>query len=657
MCRAVYSLRSLVGGVLLLGVLFFMPGWSLGQVLASIGEDTGGSPTRVNTRTFRFRNINRLPEYRNETKLREIAELEVGRDWDKLYPKLWDYVSKFGIRNFYKDTPLIWKMAKAAEFFGNRDQAYFFYRLALRHSHEGIDMAEIEIYYDSLNDVPIGQFVPTDYYELIGHRQYIDTLRPARGTFLNMGPGINSRYADYGPTLSYSDNILLFTSKRNGHMFDLKRDRNEDIFVSYRNENGDWNEAFAMEDINSPLNEGSARFSVDGKTLYFTRCEGYDTMGDCDIYESHKEENGSWGFVTNLGPDINSVSWDSQPSLSQTGDTLFFASDRLGGFGLSDIYYAVRRAGSAWSAAKNLGPIINTRKNEVSPFYHPLHRVIYFSSDGQLYSFGEYDIFKSRWVDGAWEDPKNIGPLVNGRGSEFYFTIDSRSENLYYARSSPDNLGRMNLYSFPLPMEGQPEATTTVSGSLTDKLTSEPLRGIVSIIDLDYGVEVSAKFLNPDGTFEFDLIEGRKYLFVVQGDEFFRIEEIFFLDGPLEIHKTTRPIAALVKFNSINFDMLDSQLKPIMYPDLDKVVDFLYDNPDFRLRIFGHTDSSGSEELNLSLSKDRASNIRDYIVIMSGIHETRVEWDGFGSTRLLVEEKTEEDRILNRRVEFEIFRE
>jgi outer membrane protein OmpA-like peptidoglycan-associated protein len=144
---------------------------------------------------------------------------------------------------------------------------------------------------------------------------------------------------------------------------------------------------------------------------------------------------------------------------------------------------------------------------------------------------------------------------------------------------------------------------------------------------------------------------------VIQGDDFFRIEEAFYLDGYVELNKTTEPMNARMKFESVEFDNGKAEIKPEMYGDLNKIINFLYDNIDFKLKISGHTDSQGSQALNLQLSKDRAENIRDYIVIFAGILESRVEWEGLGSSGPLVEENTDADKKINRRVEFQIYRE
>lgn len=608
---------------------------------------------------YEFEGINKYPEYYDKQKLERIIQLDREQRWEELFVALRSYVRKFGIQNFYKDTKLIWRLAKMTELFGDPEEAKTLYRMVLRHHYKGIDIKEIELYYDSLNRQATEQFVPIDYYyELVEHRKLIDTLQPPRGVLLNMGMLVNSTSADYGPSLNLTNDVLVFTSKRKKVDETIRFREDEDIFFSRKDAYGTWSKAKPIPDLNSPYNEGSPCISGDGKTLVFARCGCIDCYGDCDLFITTMQKDSTWGPVKNLGTNVNSVSWDSHPALSHAGDTLYFSSDRLGGFGLADIYYTIRDEKGKWEPAKNIGPVINTRQNDVSPFYHPVFDVLYFSSNGQLYNFGEFDIYKSYKIGDHWTEPKNIGPLVNGRGSEFYFTIDSDSELLFYARSSTRDLNKQDIYSFPLPMDAQPQATTKVTGSLTDEVTGAPFRGIVSIVDLDKGQEVAPRFLKEDGSFEFELINNRNYLLVLQGDDFFRIEEVFFLDGPMELTQFTEPLASRVKFESIEFDVGKSDLKTEMYADLNKVVNFLYDNIDFKLRISGHTDSLGDPKKNLELSKDRARNIRDYIVIFAGIYEGRVDYEGYGDTQPIVEkELTEADRKLNRRVEFEIYRE
>ena len=610
-----------------------------------------------NSNLFVFRNINRVPLYYDKKEYKKLRQYNEKKEWDKLYPSLKKYVSNFGIENFYKNTYWIWRLAKLTELMGNEDEAILLYRLALNHYRSNIDIKTIELTYDSLNQKNSIEYVPIDYYyELVEYRKQVDTLRPPRGVLLNMGRWINSDYADYAPALNNEDTYLLFTTKRDVSADPLERKHIENLYFS----NGDgltWETAQPLDEINTELNEGSGTLSHDSKELYFARCEAPDGFGNCDIYVAIKQEDGKWGNVHNLGANVNSKGWDSHPTLNQTDDTLFFASDRIGGFGLSDIYYSTRDEDGRWQAAMNAGPIINTRQNELSPFYHHKSNVLYFSSNGHILNFGEFDIFKTKKINGVWSSPKNIGPLVNGPGSEFYFTIDSKSENLFYSRSAENNMDNLDLYSFPLPMEAQPNATTRLVGTVNDTESGQPIKGIVSIIDLDNGIEVAPQFLRPDGSFEFKLINNNHYLVVVQGENFFRIEEIIHLENDTKLSTRVESISTKIKFESIVFGNGESKLTEGMYDDLDKVADFLLDNPDFKLRISGHTDSDGREDFNLELSQKRADAIKEYLIYFGNIDESRISAKGYGSSQPILKDHSDEAKKLNRRVEFELYRE
>ncbi len=605
---------------------------------------------------FRFPNLNKIQRFQDEKALQEIKKLKDAGRSEEHYRALLAYVRRFGIHNFSRDINLLVDLAGLSIRHGQSGEAILWYKLLLKHYPADPRATQLRSQFDSLNRNKADLYVPLrEYYELVEYRKEIDTLRPPQGVLLNMGYGVNSEKEDYGPTIGNVDNFLLFTSKRNSHLEHSGKVYNEDLFYTIKNDTI-WGFAEEFKTINTPYNEGSASLSHDGKYLFFARCNSPDGMGNCDIYVATLRADSTWGDVKNLGPNINSISWDSQPSLSHSGDTLFFASDRIGGFGYSDIYFSIKDKNGNWQKAQNIGPVINTRGFEVSPFFHHRFNVLYFSSNGQPLNFGDFDIYKSYRHQHAWGEPKNIGPLVNGSGSEYYFTIDSQSNTLYYARSSENDLRNLDLFSFPVPMEAQPEAIVNLSGSLVDSQTKNPMRGIVSIIDLDKGVEVAPKFLREDGSFDFQLINKRNYLLIIQGDDFFRIEEIFFLDGDRVLNLETEPIEPKIAFKSLEFENGKADILPEMHQDLDKLANFLIDHPRVKLNISGHTDSAGSEESNLRLSQARADAIKAYLIYQFKIDAARIEAHGYGSSRPIVLEKTDEDRSLNRRVEFEIRR-
>jgi hypothetical protein len=600
---------------------------------------------------FQFPNLNRVFSYRDPAKLKKILELEREGKFYEMLPLMEQYVGSFGIQNFYNETRMLWRLGQLYEKLGQESKAKSMYRLILKHHRGTVDT--LRRYYDKLNAGFADNYVSLKfYYDLVEYRKHIDTLRPPREVYINMGEGINSKTEDYGPALSAADDTLIFSSKRNR----LDNGRvNEDLFFSTQ-KYGYWMDAEPIKELNSNYNEGSAIVSKDGKRVYFTRCDAPEGYGNCDIYYADWDARRKiWTNITNLGANVNGKGWDSQPALSPTEDTLYFASNRLGGFGMSDIWFSVRSEGTDWGIAQNMGPVINTRKNEASPFMFRENNVLYFSSDGHIVNFGNFDIYKSYLRGGRYQEPRNIGPLVNGGGNEYYFTIDSKAKNLYYARSEDSTVRNLDLYSFALPMDAQPRATTVFGGRLTDS-TGKPFAGIVSVIDIDNGIEVAPKFLRPDGSFDFDLINNNNYLLIIQGDEFFRIEEKFFLKTDTFIDRRARSIKNVkISFPSLEFLEASAEILPSMYNDLNNIRNFLLDNPNCKLKIDGHTDQKGNKQDNLLLSKHRAEAIKKYLMETGQVKTRRIEASGFGSAKpLILNEKTDEQRRINRRVEFTI---
>jgi outer membrane protein OmpA-like peptidoglycan-associated protein len=207
-------------------------------------------------------------------------------------------------------------------------------------------------------------------------------------------------------------------------------------------------------------------------------------------------------------------------------------------------------------------------------------------------------------------------------------------------------------------MEAQPMATTEFSGVLKDSVTGKSYQGIVSVIDLENGIEVAPKFVRENGTFSFDLIDNQKYLLIIQGEDFFRIEKEIKLQGDTVFEVKAQGIKSYrIQFSTIEFANNSFEILEEMKPDLDKLVDYLLDNPTVKLTISGHTDSKGNPEKNQQLSQKRAESIREYLITTGDIDPDRIKALGYGSSKPIKKvEVTDEDRKLNRRVEFEIDR-
>ncbi|RMG65194.1 MAG: OmpA family protein [Bacteroidetes bacterium] len=581
---------------------------------------------------------------------------------------LMDYTRRFGTENFRLDYDLLWMAGGVKHLLGDTIGAIHYYELAKMHDR-GNKIPDFAL--TQLQAPTKVEWLPIDqYYKLLEVRRRVDPLIFPKAVLERMPPTINSDFPDYAPYLHPTDSILIFTSRRDfsgmrpEDYVDPFSINNEDLYFSERDFiTGDWTEAMRISDtVNSSFNEGSACLAPDGVTLYFTRCREDRGFGSCDIYTARYDPStGEWGHVQNLGSEINSKAWDSQPNIAPDGRTLFFVSNRNGGFGGTDIYYATRDDESGrWSPAKNIGPMINTAENEVTPYFHRINETLYFSSTGHLKNYGSYDIFKSRWKGDRWEFPENLGPLINTDGNQYYFTINGRGTLIFYSNSEnpEEDHVRQNfdLYAFPMPMEARPDAVAELKGYLVDSVSGFKLRGTVMILDLEEGVEVAPKRINEDGYFEFDLVNDRRYRLFVLGDNFLTLEEEMVLTGDTtftiftQSFEENKPIV----FESMEFRSNSAKLKSSVKPKLDYIVRFLETYPMFKLEVEGHTDAVGREESNLRLSQERADAIADYLTRKGNFAEGRITAKGYGETRPLVPNDTEENRRQNRRVEFKL---
>lgn len=589
--------------------------------------------------------------------LRALQRAEAEEDLPRIDSLLRSYVTHFSVRDFRDTTALqyLWRWAQVREYLGDTLLSSYLYGLCIRNMRNA--PSEIRVAYQRLRERWRSEWVPLEYYKKIARlRQKIDTLAPPKGVLLSLGPHINSPHPDYAPYMHPSGQVLIFTSRREQVLTALDPDqlRNEDLYFSQRDIiRGGFRPAEKFRDvINSPYNEGSACLNSDGTLLIFARCDAPDGYGSCDLYES-RYENGRWQPPRNLGPKINSPQWDSHPFL--TGDTLlFFASNREGGFGQSDIYVSRLLPDGTWSAPQNLGPLINTCGDEVTPYYYEPYQTLYFSSTGQPFGYGGYDIYKSRWQGGFWEEPRNLGPLVNTDGDEYYFTIDGRGNKIYYARASKKDRRNFDLYSFELPMEARPDAITKLAGYLIDSLSGQPLVGVVIAIDLTEGTEITPVFANRYGYFEFMLVQNRQYQLMILDTNLIRIPDTVALidDQTFSLFLTTVELQRPYVLENLEFPTNSAEITPDAYGKLDYIAGFLMKYPFITLRVEGHTDATGDPAYNRKLSQQRAENIRTYLLQVTGLPPEQIIAKGYGPDRPLLPNTTEENRARNRRVEF-----
>ncbi|MEM7041074.1 MAG: hypothetical protein AAF570_29185, partial [Bacteroidota bacterium] len=284
----------------------------------------------------------------------------------------------------------------------------------------------------------------------------------------NLGDNINTLGEEYLPNLTADGQTIFFTARRPGCTGGFNReyrDFTEDFYFSEWKD-GKWSEAQNLgAPINTELNEGAASFTPDGQFVFFTACHRKDGSGDCDIYVSKLNGN-KWSEPENLGPIVNSPSWDSQPCISDDGKTLYFASTRMNGEGGSDIWYTTLVNG-AWTMPVNLGTPINTKGSEMSPFLHADGKTLYFASNAHP-GFGALDLFMSRFDGDAWTDPQNLGYPLNTSAAEGNIFITPKGDKGYINSSRKDGFGKSDIYEFKLDEKIRPDFTTYVRGFVKD---------------------------------------------------------------------------------------------------------------------------------------------------------------------------------------------
>lgn len=474
---------------------------------------------------------------------------------------------------------------------------------------------------------------------------------PTKFEPLNMGFYINSANRDYFPALTADGQTIIFSRVV---------ENNEDFYTSTK-KNNQWQQAKPLSaNINTPnYNEGAQSISPDGKYLFFTGCNRPDGLGRCDIYVSRKE-GVAWGKAINLGKSINSEYWESQPSISPDGSTLYFVSNRPGGIGSYDIWKSILTDEGQWTDPINLGPSINTPYDENTPFMHADGRTLYFASNGWP-GFGDKDIFWSRLEDGGnFSKPINLGYPINTYNEEVGLIVTADgSEGLFSSNIKDGGFGDLDIYHFKLPESLKPLPVTYVKGIVRDKETNELLEANVLVIDLksnnpvfnDYTSKQTGDFIAvmPMGSEYSFNVDAPGYLFNSQHFELLKNQS----NTPMEVEILLEKIkvGSNVTLQNIFFETNKFELLPSSVVELNILVDLLKENENVAIEIEGHTDNVGEDKLNQKLSENRAKSVYDFLV-KNDIDKRRLSYEGYGKTKPKADNNTEEGRRKNRRTEF-----
>jgi outer membrane protein OmpA-like peptidoglycan-associated protein/tetratricopeptide (TPR) repeat protein len=468
----------------------------------------------------------------------------------------------------------------------------------------------------------------------------------------NLGDSVNSSSSEYYPSVTVTDDALVFT-RRTGNA-------REDFMLSGINSKNSFNKAAALDgDINLEPRKGAITVSQDGDWLFFAADIAGAGVGGFDIYKSVYTPSG-WSEQENLGDSINTDFWESSPAISPDKRALYFSSTRPGGYGGADLYVSYLKPNGRWTEAVNMGSSINTAGDELAPFIHADNQTLYFTSDG-LPGYGGSDLFVLKKLsNGKWGTPENMGYPINTIENEGSLAVAADGYTAYYASDREDSRGGLDIYSFTLPAHARPFKTIYVKGFVTDLISKKGLPANLELTDNATGTTINKVQTDELGHYFITLPEGKDYTFTVNRKGYLFYSSAYALSGAAPDSTYVKNIAlepiklaSSFVFTQVLFDNNSFALLPASLPELNKLVQILEENPSMHIQISGYTDNVGKTSDNLILSTNRAKSIVNYLS-GKGIATERLTYKGFGSTEPIATNETAAGRALNRRTSFTI---
>lgn len=487
----------------------------------------------------------------NQKKLREANyAFEIGNYFkaNSLYNNLYEQdstnavvnfnlaVSYYHIREYEKATELILKSNSSISV------EYYRYKAALHHLNNQFEEAMKA--YNKYKSITKKKALTHQEIDIqIAKVSYAQTAIKNNNNAIitNMGNIINSIYDDYVPLISADESMLFFTSRKptsTGKLVDINGRWFEDIYVSHKQNDNEWTCPVPLnKNINTPTNDACAGLAPDGQTLFIFRTS--EDLISGDLYECRMGVD-DWSLPIKLPNDINSKFVESSVSITLDENTLYFSSNREGGYGGKDIYKSTRLPNGNWGDVVNLGAIINTSFDEDAPFISADGKTLYFSSTGHQ-NMGGFDIFKSELEDNKWDVPVNLGHPINTVNDDVFFVLTANESIGYYSSSMKGGFGGQDVYRVVLKNENTPpyvvkakinakennypptETKITLIETISKKVQgvykSNPITGkFILLIEKDkaYQIIIEAKGFYPlVSEIEFDVVEDTVMLFTL----------------------------------------------------------------------------------------------------------------------------------------------
>ena len=401
-----------------------------------------------------------------------------------------------------------------------------------------------------------------------------DALRKRlKDEVFNMGPRINSTSPEMFPSMGADTQIIYFTRRHNN--------MDEDFYYALPDSCGGW---YTAQNMGHPPNtadqESAQMMSADGHYLFFTRCENRSEngwgQGGCDLYMSYRSDS-VWSVPESFGATINTPDFEGMPWLSADNRELYFCSNRPGGYGGFDLY-VTRFEEGLWQAPRNLGPEINTAGNEGSPYLHIDGQTLYFSSDG-LQGMGGKDLFMCRRInDTTWSKPVNMGYPINSTDDENSIYVSLDAKKMYFSSDRDSVAGNYDLYETHLPPALQPNPVSYFKGYVLDSLSKEKLTYATIVVSDAKSKKALYRFVSNrgDASYMITLPLGHKYRLDIErmgyqpwSDTITLTKQNF--QHPIEKNISMLPLDYIPPINDTLLFSIHFPLNSIKLSDSDKV--------------------------------------------------------------------------------------
>lgn len=463
----------------------------------------------------------------------------------------------------------------------------------------------------------------------------------------------NTAKDEYFPSVTADDRILSVTVSNIDSY-----NSNEDLYFS-KKVGDNWAPFLPISELNNAdFNEGSQTISADGRYMFFVACNLPDGYGSCDIYYSINT-NGKWSKPINAGVPLNSAYWESNPSLSPSGDELFFTSNRLPSVGGRDLWSCrvkILDDGRLqfWEPI-NMGSTVNSTADDYAPYIHSDNQTLYFISTGHT-NFGGSDIFLTRRENGVWGEPQNLGYPINNQDDCYGFTLTGAGDKGYISLLNKDMPSRgLDIFEFELYPEIRPNAMGYTKGIVFDAENHKPLEATIETFGYSdrspFAQTISDRKTGEFTTFLPDT--GQYGLNVRKAGYMFYSSKIASTNDTIKVYLQPIKAGKAIVLNNIFFAFNSYELDPKSENEILILYSFLSNNPQTTIEIVGHTDNVGGTKTNQTLSENRAKAVMNSL-IERGISPIRLSYKGMGMSQPITTNDTEEGREKNRRVEFVI---